>query len=290
MRLDHLAVYARCVAAVCLLATTNHTLAQCLGKAASKAQPLTFAVVPQLPAALIYARWAPILQRVGNDTDLCFDLQIPPSVPAFETQLLKGKPDLAFANPYHAVMAHRERGYLPLLADGHRKAIGILVVKKNGPITKLSDLKGQTVDFPAPNAFAASLLIRAALSKMGIHISPNYAKTHSNVYRSVIIGDAVAGGGIKNILLNEPAEIQNQLSVIFETPAYMPHPIIANPKLVESIRSKFTAAFIALKADPETARLLEAIQVTDPIRVDYKKDYAPLEKLGLEKYVVLEKN
>lgn len=289
MRLTHLVAYLGWTVTVFAL-TTKVASAQCLGSATSTMPPLTFAVVPQLPAAVIYAKWAPILQRIGTATDLCFDLLVPGSVPAFEVQLLKGKPDLAFANPYHAVMAHRNPGYIPLVADGRRKITGIIVVKKNGGVSKLSDLKGKTVDFPAPNAFGASLLIRATLDKMGIPINPNYANTHSNVYRSVIIGDAIAGGGVNNTLYNEPAEIQNQLFVLYETPGYMPHPIIANPKLPTSIRDKFTSAFIALKSDPEATKLLEGIQIPEPIRVTYKKDYAPLEQLGLDKYVVLEKN
>jgi phosphonate transport system substrate-binding protein len=52
--------------------------------------------------------------------------------------------------------------------------------------------------FPSPNAFAASLITRATLSQRGIDIKPLYVKTHSNVYRSVLQADVVAGGAVNN--------------------------------------------------------------------------------------------
>jgi hypothetical protein len=68
-------------------------------------------------------------------------------------------------------------------------------VAADSPIQTVAALNGKTVVFPAPNAFAASLLIRAHLAGQGIRIEPKYVQTHGSVYRAVALGDASAGGG-----------------------------------------------------------------------------------------------
>lgn len=271
---------------VMLLSSLGIAHAACIGKRDSAVAPLSIAVVPQLPVATVYSHWAPLLQRLGQETGLCFDLTISASIPEFETLLLSGKPDLAFANPYHVVMAHKKKGYIPLVADGQNLLTGILVARKDGAYKSIADLQGQTVAFPAPNAFAASLLIRASLAKQGIKITPVYVKTHTNVYRDVILGQAAAGGAVNNTLRKEPEEVRQMIQVIYETPAYRPHPLIAKSSLSPTLRQRITHGMIALSQTPEGAALLDTAQLGKPTPVTYQKDYAPLEQLGLEKYVV----
>lgn len=160
--------------------------------------------------------------------------------------------------------------------------------KKEGGIKQISDLQGQRVDFPAPNAFAASLLLRSYLSQLKINIKPQYVKTHSNVYRSVLIGDAAAGGGVNKTLEAEPEEIQKKLRVIYETPGYRSHPIIASPAVSKKLRDNIQKSFIALSKTPQGRELLAGVQLNDPIAVSYEKDYRPLEQLGLQKLVVID--
>jgi len=206
------------------------TQATCLGDP-SASKTYTFDVVPQLTAAKIYTTWSPLLQRVGQEIGLCFELRVSATIPEFEQKLLKGEPEFVFLNPYHVVLAYQKRKYQPLLADSEDLLTGILVVRADSPVKSLDELKGKSVTFPAPNAFAASLLIRAELAKKKIDINPVFVKTHSNVYRSIISKDAMAGGGVNNTLDNEAPEVRQQLRVLFETPAYTPHPVATHPSV-----------------------------------------------------------
>jgi phosphonate transport system substrate-binding protein len=247
----------------------------------------TFDVVPQLPAAKIYTSWSPLLQRVGQDAGLCFELRVSASIPEFEQRFLKGESDFTFLNPYHAVLAYQKKKYQPLLADSQDLLTGILVVRSDNPIKNLSDLKGKNVTFPAPNSFAASLLIRAELAKQKIDITPLFVKTHSNVYRSVINKDALAGGGVNNTLDNEAPEVRQQLRVLYETPAYTPHPIATHPSVSLEVRERFLKAIVKLSQDEEGQKLLDGINLHKPQAVNYAKHYKVLESLQLEKFLVL---
>lgn len=260
--------------------------ASCLGDPnASKVH--TFDVVPQFTAAKIYTTWSPLLQRVGQETGMCFELRVSPSIPEFEQKLLKGESDFSFMNPYHAVLAYQKKKYQPLLADSQDMLTGILVVRADSPLKSLDDLKGKSVTFPAPNSFAASLLIRAELAKKKININPVFVKTHSNVYRFVIGKDALAGGGVNNTLDNEEQGVRQQLRVLFETKAYTPHPIVTHPSISTAVRERFLQAVIKLTQDEEGRKVLEGINLQKPQAVTYAKHYKSLESLQIEKFLVL---
>jgi len=242
------------------------------------------AVVPQLPPAEIHAAWSPLLEKIGAQGRWCFQLMVQRSIPEFEVELLEGKPDFAFMNPYHQVMVHRKPGYRPLLADA-QLLTGILVVRQGGAIKRLEDLKGQSIAYPAPNAFAATLLTRALLGQKGVATQAVFVKTHSNVYRSVVQGDVAAGGGVNNTLSRELPNLQNELQVLYETPGYRAHPLSAHPRVPVALQTAVRDAFIALAGQTEGLGLLNKAQLPHPQPTDYAKDYLPLEKLGLEAFV-----
>ena len=259
----------------------------CLGDAKAN-QTFKVSVVPQLPPSVIYAKWAPLLDHLGRQTGQCFELTVPETIPAFETQLFKGDPDFAFANPYHAVMARKRQGYLPLLIDGSQRLSGLIVVRAESPIRDIRELDGREVAFPAPNAFAASLLLRAHLAEQGIRPQPQYVNSHANSYRAVVMGAVVAGGGVNNTLQREEPGLRDRLRVLYETPGYAPHPLLAHARIPAELRESLLAQLLALTHSAAGRPLLEAAQIPQPVRADYQRDFAPLESLGLDKFVVLD--
>jgi phosphonate transport system substrate-binding protein len=259
-------------------------LGACLGdQTVSKSRSVY--IVPQLTVSKTYAYWAPLLEKLGLKSKQCFELIIPATIPLFEKELLSGKPDFAFVNPYHVVMAFPTQKYIPLVADGKSKLGGIIVVRTDSRLDTINTLQNSKIAFPSPNAFGASLLIRSSLTKAGISFEPVYVRSHQNVYRSVIAGDVLAGGGINHTFEREPAEIKAQLKIVFTTPLFMPHPFVANPRVPLSEQKDIQQAFIAMKTEPSLLVLLDNVGIPDPISVDYKIDYQPLEKLQLDKFV-----
>jgi phosphonate transport system substrate-binding protein len=246
----------------------------------------TLAVVPQVPPLEIHKNWTPFLERISKETGISLTLRMYKTIPEFEEDLLKGSPDFAFMNPYHQVMAKKAKGYIPLVRDS-KPLEGILVVRKDGPYKKLGDLNGKDLAFPAPNAYAAALYMRALLmEKEKITFTPVYVKTHTNVYRHVILRKAAAGGGVNNTLQRESDDVKSDLRILYKTPGSAPHPLSAHPGAPEKIRSAIVNAILKIAEDPSSRPMLDAIQMPNPVKADYAKDYLPLEKLGLEKYIV----
>lgn len=267
---------------ICMAAPTR-VIAACLGD--KSAQPLKVYIVPQLTASQTYTRWVPLLERIGKNTEQCFELIVPVSIPQFEADLANGRPDFVFMNPYHMAMKWRNHQYVPLVASSE-PIFGVITVRRDGKQRSLTDLSGSKIGFPAPNAFAASLLIRSMLDVNGIAFEPDYLKTHSNVYRSVVRGAVAAGGGIHATLSAEPAELQEELHILAETKRYTAHPFSASACVPVVIQKRVQAAFINLANTDEGTELLSRIQMKKPMEVTYKDNYQALEALKLEKYVV----
>lgn len=245
----------------------------------------TVAVVPQFQAVEISRVWAPILMRVGQDAGVTLVLKVAKDIPAFEDEVMAGKPDFAYMNPYHQVMAFKAQGYVPLVRDS-KLLTGLLVVRQDDPIKSVKNLEGKTLAFPAPNAFGASLMIRAHLTEIDkVNITPFYAKTHTNAYRQTIVGKTAASGGLRATLEKEPAEVKSALRVLMETPGAAPHPLSAHPRVPAKVQQAVKAAMLKLASDAELGAAFKEVPMANPVEADQVRDYQPLEKYRLERYL-----
>lgn len=251
----------------------------------SDAQPTyVVSVVPQFSAADISRTWSPILARLGQAMGAHFELKVARDIPSFEADLMAGKPDFAYMNPFHQVRARRAQGYVPLLRDS-TLLTGILVVRKDDPIRFPRQLEGQSLAFPAPNAFGASLLIRAHLAENErVHIQPVYARTHTNAYRHTLSGKTAASGGLRATLEREPPDVQAGLRILMETPGSAPHPLSAHPRVPVAVRQALQAAWLQLSQEPALQTAFQDVPMPKPVKADHARDYLPLERLKLDRY------
>lgn len=241
-------------------------------------------VVPQFTETKTHANWGPLLEQVSKDTGIEFRLTFASDIPGFEQQFEQGKPDIIYCNPYHAVMAKKAQGYIPVLRD-EQNLKGLLIAEEGGSIRSLQDLKGKTILFPSPNAFGSSLYLRALLKdKEKIDFTAKYVKTHPNVLRGILRGEGAAGGMITATLNSEDAKLQDRMKILYETPPVASHPVAVHPRVPEAVRKKFTLALkkALLKMPKEAAE----VPIPNPQETSYTRDFQALENMGLEKFVV----
>ena len=255
---------------------------------AADARPeLVLTVVPRQPPAVTHVQWMPFSKRLGDDIGARIMLRVFDSIIDFERSFQAGEPDLVYLNPYHAVIARRAQGYIPLARAGAGGLSGALVVARDGPIHTLQDLQDKTIAFPHPNAFGASLYMRALLTERHrIRFTANYVTSHGNVYRHVLRGLAAAGGGVNVTLRQEPPAVQEGLRVLYETPPVAPHPLSVHPRVPAALRAAIARAVLAMADDEPGRGMLAAVNLHDPVAADYARDYRDLERLQLEKYYV----
>ncbi|WP_221798761.1 phosphate/phosphite/phosphonate ABC transporter substrate-binding protein [Oceanobacter mangrovi] len=243
---------------------------------------LKVGVVPQFEQRKLLETWQPILAEL--ETRLHCQLQLVGSegIPDFEEGFAAGAYDIAYMNPYHALVAYDTQGYIPVLRSGSAMLQGVLVVRNDSDITSLEQLDGRVVAFPSPNALGASLLMRAELKgRFGIDIVPRYVKTHPSVYLHVIKGLAAAGGGVQRTLSEQPDDIQARLKTIYKTRQVPAHPLVVHPRLGQAMRLNIQQALLALAA--ERPELFAEIPMRDPIASSVA-DYDGVRELHLENF------
>ena len=256
-------------------------LAAAVGQTA-ESRVYRFGVVPQFDLRRLAAIWDPVIAELARRTGLEFELVRAPTIPDFERDYQSGHYDFAYLNPYHAAAA---KGYLPLVRD--RKPLqGILVVRRASRYRSARDLDGQTIAFPAPNALAASLLMRADLSRqIGIRFEPRYLTTHSLVYASVARGQVAAGGGVQQTFDAQPAALRAELRVVYRTRELPAHPIVAHARVPEAVRIKVRDALLAMGRCADGRARLARIPIEDPVPAG-ADDAALLEGLDLEPFAI----
>ena len=241
-------------------------------------------IVPQFEQRKIFRIWQPIVDEVERKTGIRLIIKGSPKIPTFENSFLDGEFDFAYMNPYHITIANKTRGYIPLVRDGSRSLRGIIVVRKDSPITDISQLENKILAFPAPNAIGASLLVRAELSELfNLQPGTKYVQTHSSVYLHVLKELVDAGGGVVSTLNSQRPAIRNNLRIIYQTREIPPHPIAAHPRVPEEHRKLISDTILQIAQTSIGNALFAQIPIGNAVVADIS-DYSIISDWNLKKY------
>lgn len=225
----------------------------------AQAETLTFGIVPQQSAKKLARLWTPIFKHLSQKTGTTIRFATANNIPTFEKRMRAGNYDIAYMNPYHYTVFSQKPGYDAIARQKNKRIKGIIVVKKDSPLTSLEELENQTLAFPSPAAFAASVLPRAKMSQDGLQITPKYVSSHDSVYLSVSKGFFPAGGGVMRTFNNTDPKVRQQLRVLWNTPTYTPHAIAVHPRVKPETVAKLKQALLDMNTDPEGKQLLKTI-------------------------------
>ena len=153
------------------------------------APPYTLMVAPRQSRIVLQRQWSPFAQALSRELGREVQLLIPMNFGEFESLLAQGRADLAYMDPYQAVVHHRRPGYRPLLRDGSKKLVGILVVRddprpphpRTGPAGAALMCSPALTPRPPP-------YLRAPLNERKKPYIPRYLDTHANFTRHVLHG------------------------------------------------------------------------------------------------------
>ena len=256
---------------------------------AQETRTLSFGIVPQQSATKLASLWTPICEYLSQQTGYRFVFKTAKDIPTFEKRLAAGEYDIAYMNPYHYTVFSIDPGYRAFARETGKSIRGILVVKKDSPYQSIGELAGKTLAFPAPAAFAASVLPRAFLRKSGIEITPKYVSSHDSVYLTVSKGLYPAGGGIQRTFDNMPAATRGKLRILWTTPEYTPHAFAARPQLSAAVVNAVAGALTAMGTDAEGRELLKNLNFK-PLGPARDQDWDDVRELGIELLKNLIKN
>ncbi len=235
------------------------TAARAQAPARKPVRTLTVGIVPQQSASELARVWIPVLGALSERAGLSLRFATAPDIPAFEKRLAAGAYDVAYMNPYHYSVFAQKPGYVAFAKEKGRRLRGLVVVRKDSMIKDMKELAGQQIAFPAPAAFAATVLVRAEFERMGVPITPVFVKSHESVYLNVAQRQIEAGGGIVRTLQTMDAPVRDELRVLWQTKDYTPHAFAAHPRVPAADLQALRAAMLTADSDPRMRSVLEGI-------------------------------
>ena len=254
---------------------------QAVWSAGDKDREYTFGIVPQQSAIVLAKKWMPIFQYLTEKTGYKFVFKTTKTIPEFEKNVLAKEYDFAYMNPYHYTVFHERAGYRAMLKQGNKQIKGIMVARKDSPINSLADLNGQKLAFPAPAAFAATVIPQSVMKQDGIIYKPFYVSSHESVYKNVAYKNFVAGGGIERTFSNTPKDIRDQLKVIWRSKGYTPHAIAASPEISDEVVQSVIEAFLSMNENQTGKKLLAGLKFKSVIKAN-NSDWDDVRQLDIQ--------
>ena len=252
-----------------------------LGATMLMAKELTLGVVPQQSPLKLSKKWLKVTDYLYKETGIKVVFKTKRSIPLFEKELYSGNYDISYMNPYHFTLANDQQKY-EAFTRADKRIVGILLAKDKEIDFKPENLKGQTFLFPAPNAFAATLLTKYELKKKyGFDVDKDakvlYVNSHDSVYKGVARGVGYLGGGIIRTYNNFlDANDKDKINIVYKTSSYPSHPIAAHPRVSKEDVAKLQAAFLNMPAD-----IKKILSIKNFIKTD-TKEYDEIRAIGVK--------
>lgn len=160
-------------------------------KAPSAKNIVLFGVHPLHNPQRLYEVYQPLVDYLNSNLPgLRFKLEASRNYAAYEEKLYAGRFHFALPNPYQTLMAtqHGYRIFGKMGDDTNFR--GIILVRRDSNITKVEDLKGKAVSYPAPTALAATLLPQWYLHSRGLNIKQDIENRYVGSQESSILNAA----------------------------------------------------------------------------------------------------
>jgi phosphonate transport system substrate-binding protein len=243
-------------------------------------QRYTFGVVPQQSVSQLARLWVPVLASLGQRAGLDISFRTAPDIPEFERRVAAGEYDFVYMNPYHYTVFSRQPAYRAFAKAKGERLKGILVVRKDSPIREPRELAGATLAFPAPAAFAASVLTRAYLAQEGIAFVPKFVSSHDSVYLAVAKGLYPGGGGVVRTFESLAPEVRDQLRILWTTQGHTPHAFAAHPRIPEDVAARLAHGMLQMGQDEQGRALLTPLGLSGFERAE-DSDWDDVRALGI---------
>jgi phosphonate transport system substrate-binding protein len=252
-----------------LLATTSTT-------ARAAEAEYEFGVLPQVATAKLSAQWTPFLERVSQASGVKLRFVTAPSIGEFVARANAG----SYAFYYHNTLAYVQQGdqYRAFAREKGARTVGVLVVRKDSRVARLSDLKGARVELPSRVSFGAAILPVFALQREGgldleKDLTIFISGSHEAGYQAVLDGKADVAGGLTRTFELFAAEGRERLRVLYKTRDYSPLPFAARRDVPATVVARVQKALVEFSRDPANAPILENLRMKDGFEAARPSDW-----------------
>jgi phosphonate transport system substrate-binding protein len=218
---------------------------------------LMLGVFPFLASRQLAENFAPTLPRLSQAADLPVQLRTASSFGGFIEALSRKAYDIVLVQPFDYGVA-TDHGYLPL-AGMQARVRGSFFVRADSPYHRLSDLKGQVIAMPPPDAAQSRLALRALVAAglvPGRDLTVDHRGTHDSCLNQVQLGLAAACATAPNTLIMVPTELARGLRPVGRSDEIPGLLFMAQARVPEALRRRLAAELIGWKDSEEGRAIL----------------------------------
>lgn len=188
---------------------------------------------------------------------------------AYNEKLFHSHFDFALPNPYQTVTSLKH-GYTVFgkMADDENFR-GIILVRKDSSIRKVSDLKGKSVSYPAPTALAATIMPQWYLHEHGLNINQDitnhYVGSQESSIMNVYLGKTDAASTWPppwQAFIKERPEVADKVMVKWETPHLVNNGLVVKESVPENILQQVGNIIFHLQDTPKGKTILSSMELS----------------------------
>jgi phosphonate transport system substrate-binding protein len=235
-----------------------------------KAQNYLIGIHPLHNPQRLFEVYEPIVDFLNlNIPEAHFKLEASRNYEEFEKKLYGGYFDFAMPNPYQTVNAlkHGYRVFGKMADDQNFR--GIILVRRDSTIKRVTDLKGKVVAYPAKTALAATMMPQYYLQTHGININVDienrYVGSQESAIMNVLEGHVAAGATWPvpwQSFSQKNPELAAQLEVKWQTEALQNNGWVVHKNVPGAIIKHFAATLFRMNQDEQGRIMLAQIPVS----------------------------
>jgi phosphonate transport system substrate-binding protein len=176
-----------------------------------------------------------------------FKLETSKDYADFNAKIKTKRIEIIIPNPYQTIEAMKFNYHVFAKYADDERFRGILLVRKDSNINKISDLKGKTIAYPAPSAIAAAMMPKVYMMEQGLNVNVDTKTKYVGTQESSILAlyhkevDAACTWPISwELFVNENTKMTDQLKIVFQTDNLVNLSVMArndvDEKLIENIK------------------------------------------------------
>ncbi|MDD5297100.1 MAG: phosphate/phosphite/phosphonate ABC transporter substrate-binding protein [Rhodocyclaceae bacterium] len=249
---------------------------------ASSRRECLFGIHPLHNPARLFQVYGPIMDRLNASIpEAHFSLEASRNYEEFDKKLYARHFDLALPNPYQTVTAlgHGYRVFGKMGDDDQFR--GIILVRKDSPVRKVSDLKGKALSFPAATALAATMMPQRFLHEHGLPIrdyQPLYVGSQESSIMNVFLGTTAAGATWPppwQAFVKDHPENAAQLKIMWTTESLRNNGLVVRDDFPPQLLQKVEHVLFTLQ-DSEAGRAILASLPLSRFEAANEETYRPV--------------
>ena len=237
------------------------------GPASAEETVYRFSPVNQYDINLTAAYWNPIIQYVSETSGVRLSLKIGRTSADTTAYVLAQEVEFIFSN--HMFSPEREK--LGWKVFGRRQMPPVqsqIVVPADSPITELSQLKGQEVAFPGPEALIAYKVPYAQLLAQGIDAKVVFGGNQNGALAQLFSGKVKAVGGNSQLIEGYAKRENRKFKVLWSSEPFYDLALMASGKVPEKDLKAVANAFFNMHKDPKGRDILHQASQQVGLTVD----------------------